>query len=128
MVLSRKTDQISSEMFDRAQNSIVVSHYEQQGITHYKQILEHSILTRSFAPSSLRPQARSTPEVKGQLVVFLTRRLVIRFVLEFVKSANLDGLQGLFLVAGVHSGLLARLSCILILVLFLLFVFLFGRT
>ena len=61
------------------------------------------------------------------LVVFFARRLVVGLVLGFVKSASLDGLHGLFLIAGVRSGLLARLSCILIFVLFLIFVRLFGR-
>jgi hypothetical protein len=60
------------------------------------------------------------------LVVFLARCLVVGLVLEFVKSASLD-FHGLFLVAGVRSGLLARLSCIFIFVLFLIFVRLFGR-
>lgn len=71
------------------------------------------------------------------LVVFLARRLVICFVLELLKSASasLDRLHGLFLVASIRNGLLARLSCTLlfIFVLFLIFVlcfifaYLFGR-
>lgn len=61
------------------------------------------------------------------LVVFLARCLVVGLVLEFVKSASLDRFHGLFLVAGVRSGLLARLSRIFIFVLFLTFVRLFGR-
>lgn len=66
------------------------------------------------------------------LVVFLACRLVVGFMLEFVKSAGLDGLHGLFFAAGIGSSLLARLPCILIFVLFLflfpflIFVYLFG--
>lgn len=60
---------------------------------------------------------------------------MIGFVLELVKSARLDGLEGLdglLLIAGIRSSLLARLFCIIIFVLvlfflFLVFVYLLGR-
>ena len=58
---------------------------------------------------------------------------MVGFVLELVESASLDGLHGLFLVAGISNSLLAQLSCILILIfvlfllLFILFVYIFGR-
>lgn len=54
-------------------------------------------------------------------------------MLEFVQSASLDGLHGLFFAAGIGNSLLAQLSCILILIfvlfllLFILFVYIFGR-
>ena len=51
---------------------------------------------------------------------------MVGFVLELVKSASLDRLHRLFLLAGVRNGLLVWLSCILIF-LSLIFVYLFGR-
>lgn len=64
------------------------------------------------------------------LVVLLACRLVVGLVPVLFKSASLDRLHGLFLVAGVRNGLLVWLSCILVVFLvflFLIFVYLFGR-
>jgi hypothetical protein len=76
-----------------------------------------------------------TSRVFAVLIVLLACRLVVGFVLEFVKSASLDRLHGLFLIliTGIDNRFLARLSCIisffvLILLLFLIFVYLFSRT
>lgn len=60
------------------------------------------------------------------LVVFLTRRLMVGFVLKFVKSASLDRLQGLLLIASIRNDLLARLSFFIIIIpIFVIFLFLF---
>lgn len=95
----------------------------------------NSILTSSLASSSLHlhfhlKQETSIGQVVG-LVVFLACRFVVGFVSELVKSASLDRLYGLFLIAGIRSSLLVWLSCILVFILlvflFLIFVYLFGR-
>jgi len=55
---------------------------------------------------------------------------MVGLMLEFVKSASLDRLYGLFLIAGIRNGLLVWLSCVLVCILivfFLIFVYLFGR-
>ena len=56
---------------------------------------------------------------------------MVGLVLVLVKSASLDRLYRLFLVAGVRNGLLVWLSCILVFVLLvflsLIVVYLFGR-
>jgi hypothetical protein len=63
-----------------------------------------------------------TSRVFAVLIVLLACRLVVGFVLEFVKSASLDRLHGLFLIliTGIDNRFLALL--------FLIFVYLFSRT
>jgi hypothetical protein len=91
------------EMVRRASNSSNVSHYEQQGITQYKQDSKLHLHHSSPHSPHLQYQAKCTSlNATAVLVVFLARRLVIGFVLGLVKfaSASLDRLHGLFLVAG----------------------------
>jgi hypothetical protein len=87
-----------------------------------------------LSPLQIQHQAKCTSlSAITVLVVLLTCRLVVGFVLEFVKSAGLDGLHGLLFAASIGNSLLAQLSCILILIfvlfllLFILFVYVFGR-
>ena len=59
---------------------------------------------------------------------------MVGFVLELVKSARLDGLNGFFLIAGIRNVFLDRLFCtftfifIFVLFLFLIFLYVLGRT